>query len=139
MSEQNVELVREVIAAYERGAMEKVFAAYDTAIEWDIGAVQMTITDFEPVYRGHDGVRRFWHTWLAAWEVTSFEYEEFIEAGDTVVSILSQRMKGRASGIEQDWVSYAQNWTIRNGKIVRVKFFLDRASALAAAGVPASS
>jgi hypothetical protein len=119
--------------------MARVFAAYDPEIEWRISEVQTEFTDFEPVYRGHAGVRRFWRTWAEAWETPSFEYEEFIDAGDTVVTILSQRMRGRASGIEQEWNSYAQNWTISDGKIVRVQFFMNRQEALVAAGLPGSA
>jgi len=143
MSEENVEFVHAVIEASQRGEMDKVFAAYDPEIEWCLGegarpstALAATpISDFESVYRGHEGIRRFWRTWAEAWETPAFEYEEFIDAGDTVVSILSQQVRGRASGIEQELKSYAQNWTIKDGKIVRVEFFPDRAKALAAAGL----
>jgi ketosteroid isomerase-like protein len=136
MSQENIDLVRSVIDASQRGEMDEVFAAYDPEIEWRISALPAPISDFEPVYRGHEGIRKFWRTWTEAWETPSFEYEEFIDAGDTVVSVLSQRMRGRTSGIEQDWNSYAQNWTIKNGLIVRIEFFPDRAQGLAAAGLP---
>ena len=135
MSQENVELVRRVIEASRRGDMDAVFAAYDPEIEWDISHLPNPVADFEPLYHGHDGVRQFWRTWADAWETPTFDYEEFIDAGDTVVSILSQRMRGRASGIEQEWLSYGQNWTIRGGKVVRVEFFLNREEALEAAGL----
>ena len=137
MSQENVELVQDVIEAHKRGEMDRVFAAYDPDIEWRISELQTLtpIADFEPVYRGHEGIRRFWRTWAAAWETPTFEYESFIDAGDTVVSVLSQRMRGRTSGIEQEWNAYAQNWTIKDGKIVGVEFFVDRARALEAAGL----
>ena len=137
MSRENVELVQDVIEASKRGEMDRVFAAYDPDIEWRISKLQTLtpITDFEPVYRGHEGIRRFWRTWAEAWETPTFEYEEFIDAGDTVISVLSQRMRGRTSGIEQEWNAYAQNWTIKEGKIVGVEFFVDRAQALEAAGL----
>ena len=133
MSQENVDLVRSVIDASERGEMEEVFAAYDPEIEWRFSELWGVITDFEPVYRGHEGIRRFWRNFAQAWETPSFEYEEFIDAGDTVVSVLSQRVRGRASGIEQELSSYAQNWTIKDGMIVRVEFFPERGQALEAA------
>lgn len=139
MSRENIEVVRRVIEASERGEMDKVFAAYDPEIEWRISGLPTTgASDFEPVYRGHEGIRRFWRTWAEAWETPDFEYEEFIDAGDTVVSVLTQRMRGRASGIELEWNSYAQNWTIADGMIIRVEFFPDRGKALAAA-LPSSA
>jgi ketosteroid isomerase-like protein len=135
MSQENVKLVREVIEASQRGEMERVFDAYDPDIEWRISALPTRAPDSEPVYRGHEGVRAFWRAWAEAFETPSFDYEEFIDAGDTVVSILSQRVRGRTSGIEQEWKSYGQNWTIRERKVVRVEFFLTRAEALEAAGL----
>jgi ketosteroid isomerase-like protein len=132
MSQEHVDLVRGVIEASERGDMDAVFAAYDPEIEWDISALPLVAPGLEPAYRGHGGVRSFWRTWFEAFEA-SFDYEEFIDRGDTVVTILSQRVRGRVSGIEQDWLSYGQNWTIRDGRVIRVEFFPDRAAALAAA------
>jgi ketosteroid isomerase-like protein len=135
MSRQNVELVRSVIAAHVRGDFDAVFAAYAPDIEWHTGDGQAAgWSDFEPVYHGHEGVRTFWRTWFAAWETASFEYEEFIDAGDNVITILSQRMRGRTSGVDLEWASYAQIWTVRGGKIVRIEFFAGRDAALDATG-----
>ena len=135
MSQENVDLVRRVIEAHDRGDFASVFGSYDSGIEWHVVRVVVGGSDFEPVYHGHEGVRAFWRQWFAAWETARFEYEEFIDAGDTVVTILSQRVRGRTSGIELDWDSYGQNWTVQNGKIVRVEFFPTRAEALEAAGL----
>jgi ketosteroid isomerase-like protein len=136
MSQENVEIVRRVIEAHDGGDFAAVFAAYDQEIEWHIARVAPPMTDFEPVYHGHEGVRDFWRQWLAAWETASFEYEDFIEAGDSVVTILSQRMRGRRSGVELEWNSYAQVWTLLEGKIVRVEFFPTRSEALETLGLP---
>jgi len=135
MSEENVEVVRRIVDAHQRGDFATVFDAYDPAIEWRTGdALHAQWSDFEPVYLGHEGVRMFWRTWFAAWETVDFEYEEFIDAGNQVLSILGQRMRGRTSGVELEWNSYAQLWTIRDGKVIRVQFFANRDEALEAAG-----
>ena len=102
MSQENVEIVRGIIDAHERGDAEAVFSKYDPEIEWHLSTVFARASEFEPVYYGHDGIRTFWRTWFSAWEKASFEYEEFIDAGDSVVTILSQHVRGRASGIELD-------------------------------------
>jgi ketosteroid isomerase-like protein len=128
---ENVDLVRRVIAAHNRGEFAVVFGAYHPDIEWSLERLP-PLGGFDRVYRGHEGIRTFWRTWFDAWETVSFEYEEFIETGEQVVSILTQRMRGRSSGLEVDWNSYAQVWTIRGGKIVRVEFFQSRSEALEA-------
>jgi ketosteroid isomerase-like protein len=127
-----------VIDAHERRDFATVFAAYYPEIEWHSRGPTgspLLWADFEPVYHGHEGVRNFWRTWFAAWETVDFDYEEFIDAGERVVTILSQRLRGRTSGIELEWNSYAQVWTIRDERIVRVEFFPSRSDALEAAGV----
>ncbi len=135
MSRENVEVVRRVIEAHDRGDVAAVFAAYDPEIEWHIGAVAASMADLDPVYHGHEGVRAFWRQWFAAWEIASFEYEEFIDAGDNVVTVLTQRTRGRASGVELEWKSYAQVWTVQDGKIVRVEFFPTRSEAVEDVGL----
>ena len=135
MSQENVALVRGIIDAHDRGDADAVFSRYDPEIEWHLSTVFAKASEFDAVYYGHDGVRTFWRTWFSAWEQASFEYEEFIDAGDSVVTILSQHVRGRASGIELDWKSYGQIWTVRSGKIVRVEFVRNRSEALEAAGL----
>jgi ketosteroid isomerase-like protein len=135
MPRDNVEIVRRVIEAHDRGDFAAVFAAYHPRIEWHIARVMAPVGDFEPIYHGHEGIRAFWRQWFAAWEIASFEYEDFIEVGDSVVTILSQRMRGRRSGVELDWTSYAQVWTVQEGKIVRVEFFPTRGEAIEAVGL----
>lgn len=134
MSQENVDLVRSVYEAYDRGDSTAVFAAYDPDIEWHVRGLASAELGFDPVYVGHDGVRAFWRLWLSAWETTSFEYDEFIDAGEHVVVVQSQRNRGRTSGIELEWNSYAQVWTIREAKVMRVEFLRTRAEALAAVG-----
>ena len=138
MSHENVEIVRKVIEAHERGDFATVFAAYDPQVEWNVTRTQedaMGGLDLEPVYYGRAGIRTFWRAWFAAWEQVSFEYQEFIDAGDKVVSVLSQRMRGRTSGLDLEWNSYAQVWTVYDGKIARVEFFPTRGEALKAVGM----
>ena len=64
-----------------------------------------------------------------------FEYDEFIEAGEHVVVVQSQRMRARTSGIELEWNAYAQVWTIEDAKVVRMEFFPTRGEALDAVGL----
>jgi ketosteroid isomerase-like protein len=138
VSRENVELVRRVYEAHERGDFATVFAAYDPAIEWDVRRMPAVDAPLEGVHVGHDGVRTFWRGWLAAWETTSFEYEEFIDAGERVIVPQRQRMRGRASGVEVD-VRSTQVWTVRRGKLVRMEFFRTRAEALQAVGLRESN
>ena len=84
--------------------------------------------------QGKEAVRGFWREWLAAWETVQFEYE-LIDAGDRVVMLLDQRMRGRSTGIEVSFGRYAQVFTFRDGLLVHWKAYLSQAEALEAAGL----
>jgi ketosteroid isomerase-like protein len=57
-----------------------------------------------------------------------------IDAGDKVVGCARLRGTGKLSGIDIDLMAF-HVITLNAGKIVRVEVFLDRAQALAAAGL----
>jgi ketosteroid isomerase-like protein len=91
--------------------------------------------DSSGVYRGHEGVRSFWRQWLEAWESIEFRLDELIDAGDEIVALLWQVNRGRASGVEVPQGEWAQVWTLRDGRVVRVRAFGDPAEALRAVGL----
>jgi ketosteroid isomerase-like protein len=134
MSSENVELVRGLWDTWNRRDHEAVFAHYDENIEWSMSDL-VPVPDAEPVYRGHDGVREFWRTWLAAWEEVSYEGVEFRDAGDEVVALVrDQHMRGRTSGIDLT-ISYAQVWTLRDGKVIGARAYADQDEALRSVGL----
>ena len=117
MPPDNVELVRRLCATFhDRAAMDAAFAFYAEDIEWDA-----SIVPDAGVYRGHDGVRAFWRAYLSAWELIDFEYLGWAAEGDDdVVVTLTQRARGRASGIDVTLGPYRQRWTVRDGRVVRM-------------------
>ena len=137
MSQANVETIKRLVDAHERGDAGAVFDLYDPHIVYrTTGFIDKLRTiGFDPVYVGHEGVRRFWREWLSAWETINFEYEEFIDAGDRVVVVLRARLRGRTSGMELDLPSYVQMWTVRRGKVSEMEFFPSRAEALEEIGL----
>jgi ketosteroid isomerase-like protein len=134
MSEENVEIVRQIYEGAANRDADAVFALYDPDVEWDVSRSQMARLVGEGVYRGHDGLRRFFHAYHEAWEDITYEAAELIDAGDQVVSIDTEQARGRASGVDVDLTQYAV-WTVRDGKIVRAVWFATRAEALEAAGL----
>jgi hypothetical protein len=75
-----------------------------------------------------------WDEWLAAWDTVEFDYE-LVDAGERVVVLIDQRMRGRSTGIEVVRGKYAQVATYEDGLIVRWKFYDSQAKALEAAGL----
>jgi hypothetical protein len=145
VSQENLELARGLFEAF-RTAPETVGydaaidllddAPLDTKVEWDPRAVAETfgVPDIDQVYVGIEGGKAFWREWLSAWETVTVDYE-LVDAGNHVVALLEQRMKGRSTGIEVQLGRYAQVFTFRNGLLTRWKCYAKPEDALKAVGL----
>ena len=136
MSEENVEIVRRVYEAAVRRDAATVMALYDPEVELDtsrlgVAGIPGGVGD---VYHGHDGLRYLFREWHEAWGKIEYDYEELIDAGEQVIAVVTRHARGRASGIEVER-PFALLWTLREGKVVRVVWFLTREEALEAAGL----
>jgi uncharacterized protein len=131
MSQENVEVVRKALMAWEPGKRDSALALADPEI-----AIDATRNVFNPgSYVGIDGVRQMLAGMDETWEEMRVEPEEFIDAGDRVVVIGKLVGTGKGSGVEVERFN-GQVWTIRDGLVVRLEVgFLDRAAALEAAGL----
>jgi ketosteroid isomerase-like protein len=137
MSQENVELVRDLLEAFQRRDHERAFDFYDPDIEWDASRIEESIPDLGGIYRGHDGVRTYWRRWLSAWSDLEFEIQDVRdgERDEVVALIRNQRQWGRHSGIATELPPYGIVFTIRGGKVVRWRSYSDQQSALEAAGL----
>jgi ketosteroid isomerase-like protein len=132
MSAENIELVRAATEAMQRGDAEGALAALDPEIEWHatVGGV-----DEGRVARGHDEVVQGFLDYFEVWERIELRAEDFIDAGgEEVVVFFHEVAKGRKSGIVVETDTGTIN-TVRDGKIVRVRSYMDRDEALRAAGL----
>jgi ketosteroid isomerase-like protein len=126
MSEESVEIVRRVYDAASARDVETVLALYDPEVELDVS--RLGLADLN-VYHGHDGLRSLFREWNEIWGKIEYDYEELIDAGEHVVSVVTRHARGRASGAEVER-PFALVWTLREGKVVRVVWFLTREEAL---------
>jgi ketosteroid isomerase-like protein len=136
MSKEHVEIVRRLYDAVARRDTETVFSLYDPEVVIDGSRHRWgEVMGGEPTWRGHDGVREFSRGYFGDWENLEDGIEEVIDAGDRVVTIVTTRARGRASGIEVEWKQNAGVWSIRDGRITRVVWCRDRDEALKEAGI----
>jgi ketosteroid isomerase-like protein len=136
MSQENVEVVRRLFAAFESvdvGNFERRFdevrEILDPEVEWVAAPHSLLATE---EYRGSDGVRRFWTQFLSTWDEYRVEVEELVDAGDQVVAVMRLRGRTHEREIDQPRSSLL---TLRGGKIVRIEPFASRDDALGAAGL----
>jgi len=130
MSRAEIETLRAVYEAISRG-------------DWD-AALRDAGPDFEFIppdqnpmagtYRGGAAVRGFFAELWTAFEEVSIEPGPFLEAHDSIVVSLLMTLSPADSGAKVE-MRITHLWTMRDGRPVRVKVFLEREEALAAAGL----
>jgi ketosteroid isomerase-like protein len=132
-------LVRRVVcvgqATYNRRDFEALLPLYHRDVEVHSPKEWVRLGDFDPVYRGHEGLLRFYRQWADAWADNWAEPQELIDLGDRLVLLGEIGTRGEASGIVVGR-RYAMLWHIRGGKVVREQVFNDPAEALEAVGLP---
>ena len=112
MSQENVDLVRRTIRAFNSGDWDASVEYMDEDIEWRAADA---VPD-QDSYFGRDGVRAFWTAWTENFDGFRLEVEELIDAGDDVVVVTRIRGRGIASGAEVRSNSFAQVAHLRDGK-----------------------
>jgi ketosteroid isomerase-like protein len=130
MSRENVELIKRAYQAFAQGGFDEAVQMLDPDVEW----IPPNLAPTAGTHRGRAGAKAELREFLEPFEDYRWESRDFIDAGDRVVVIGYQSGRGRISGVEvgQEQVHI---WTVRDGKIVRMQMFDDRAEAFEAAGL----
>jgi ketosteroid isomerase-like protein len=131
MSEENVEIVRRAWEAYKRRDNEAALALYDPEIEIDLRGEARVGTG---VYYGLEGVQAFFRDWVSTFGDVRSEVEEWIDAGDQVIAMVRSYGRGKRSGVPVDMLE-AHLWTVRDGRLRRLRTLATKADALKAAGL----
>ena len=130
MSEENVEVVRRLVEAFNRDDIDAVLAAFTGDCEID-EPPQMPDSPAGG-YRGADGVRE-WMENLRGVAGVSFDVRGATPSGDALLCEMASRGRGQASDVPIDWTTFAV-FDLRRGKVARIRVFLDRREALEAMG-----
>ncbi|HTP28395.1 MAG TPA: nuclear transport factor 2 family protein [Anaeromyxobacteraceae bacterium] len=131
MSQQNVDLVRSLYAAWNRRDIDEwlSFLAPDIVFR-----PVPTFTDSQE-RRGLDAMRRWMVEWFEVWADDHSTQPESIRGyGDAVIALLRFTGQARASGVEVAGGIF-EVFRFRDGKIASVEDFTDRTEALNAAGL----
>jgi ketosteroid isomerase-like protein len=133
MSEENVQVVREVLSEWERGNFwtADLFDP-NVRVRWVspiVAPARGETLGLTELGRGMVDLLRQWEKGSA-----SATPERVIDAGDRVVSVETWRARGRSSGAETEMLQ-ACVWTVSDGKVTRMVRYGDEGLALKAAGV----
>ena len=131
MSQENVEIVRDAAAAYNRGGPD-AWSEY-CADDIDYRAIEGAPDDHGPIH-GKAAMQAHWQDWFDTFDDLKVEPFELIDAGEDVVAVVRFGGRAKLSGVETD-LTFAVVYTIRDGKIARGREYWTREEALEAAGL----
>ena len=129
MSQENVEIVRAWIDAFDRGGIEETMRYLDPDIEWTTAVTYLKAG----TYHGHEGVRQWMQGAFAGWESLRVEPERFVDAAEQVVVPLQIIARGKTG--THAVFNFTTLAEVQRGMIVRIRNYTNQAEALEAAGL----
>jgi ketosteroid isomerase-like protein len=132
MSEENVEIIRRSVEAFNRADLETLDVL--TSEDFDFSPYLATLIE-ATTYRGHEGLRQYYEDAQAAWEEIQVRIDDPREVRDGVLYFSGELYgRGRASGLEVR-VPLAWIAEIHDGKVTSLRSYQSEAEALEAAGL----
>ena len=125
MSEQNKSLVEQAYNNFKSGNIEALLNLMSEDISWTLP--EMEGVPFGGSRNGRAAVAEFFDKVIGSQEVVSFEPKELIADGDRVVALGRYDWRVKANHNEFGG-GFAHVWTIRDGKAVEFREYMDTAA-----------
>jgi ketosteroid isomerase-like protein len=129
MSQENVEIVRRGIEAFNRRDIASIRADAHPQIEW----IEDSRYPGAQTFHGPDGVEESVRRWWEAWDI-ELDPEDFLDLGERVVVSGHGRYRGHESDVTLT-AEFAGVYEVRENKVVRVEVLESRRAALEAVGL----
>lgn len=129
VSQENVDLVRRIYSAWERGDFSETW--------WCADDFEFQVPDgpHPGLAHGPEGMGRYWREWLQGWRRFHTRLVEVRDVSDDVVLGVNEfGGEGRTSGLVPDSLG-ATVWTIRGGKVRRLAPYVHLENALSDLGL----
>ena len=125
---ENVRLLRRMYEAWNARDREAVFELVDSEVEY----VNPENAVEPGTRRGHEGLRAVMDNLETSFDRQGVRIDEMLDLGDRILCHVVFRARGRDSGADVE-IPEQHLWTFRDGKILRLQWFHDRAAAERAA------
>src|SRR4051794_40211124 len=122
MPQGNVEALRAVYSGLAEGDGELFWSLLDDDVVWDERDHDWPEAN---VYFGVAGVRKLMRAWLSQWDDFRWIARDFTAVGASVVVTVTQRARGKSSGISVEQ-ERSQVWTFRDQRVIAFRSFLSR-------------
>jgi uncharacterized protein len=130
MSQKNVEVVRRYYAAWNAGGLDAVRAFWSDDFEWH-DAPEMPDGS---VYRGAEAAAAHFRDLNEVLGTMAVQVDRALPAGDEVFVALQVHVDAPRAGLPLDGPIF-ETVRVEEGKIARIRLFLDEQAALEAAGL----
>jgi uncharacterized protein len=111
MSEENVEIVRSMYEAFNRGDWDTAFRDQPRDVEFELTTPPGPNAG---TYRGREEVQSYFAELLTPFDAWTVAPEEFFEHGDQIAVVVKSRMRPKGSSAEIENRT-GHLWTIRDG------------------------
>jgi uncharacterized protein len=130
VSQENVEIVKRLIDAFNKRGVDAFAEITTPDFEW---TTSMTAVEGE-IFRGREGIDTYFGRMKDSWDEFLAFVDEYRDLGDRVLQLGRIEGQGRSSGVR---VSAPLDvlYDLRDGKISRMRSYLDHGEALRAAGL----
>ena len=129
MLAENVEIVKRVIDTINEGDLDVRDELITSDFEW-VPAMGTAVEGGS--YRGREGLETFFGELLDTWQQYRMVADELRDLGDRVLVLGRIEGRGKGSGVPVD-AQYGMVCDLRDGRISRVRSYLDQGEALRAA------
>jgi ketosteroid isomerase-like protein len=132
MAKDLTDTIRNGLAAWNRGDVEEALVNLDPELDLETSRV---FPDLDPVYHGHDGVRRFFSDFNATWQDLRIDVEQIVRGQGPLVAVAGRFHATGRDGIPVER-SMAWVFTAHGETVTRVQTYGSWAEAFDAAVVP---
>jgi len=131
VSEQNIDVLRDAVKAYNARDVDAFVVYFDPTIELHSAFSAVG----GAVYHGHEGLRKFFRDFEETWgDEIHIEPEAYFDLGEQTLSCYVLHGRGLHSGVDVEMPSaLVASW--RDGLIVYLKAYAHREDAFAELGV----
>ena len=130
MSQENVEIVKRLIDAFNRRDVDGFAEITTPDFEW---ITSMAAVEGE-IFQGREGIETYFGHMRDAWEEFLVIAEDYRDLGDRVLLLGQLEARGLASGVPIS-TSLDILYDLRDGEISRMHSYLDHDEAVRAAGL----
>ncbi len=131
MSQENLAIIAR---AYEhfRDTGEFEEERFHPDFVWDLS--NYTGWPEQQTYTGIEGATRFMNDWIDAWDDWEWEVRSLHDTEDKVVAVMHQSGTSKSTGVRVE-MDFAQLFTLKDGKQIRMQMYDDPDEALEAVGL----